>query len=397
MTSNILTGKYVVFDYFSVTFDFIEVKEFEKGNYVIDPYNKNLIKLLKLFNINTHLYELKNTSTSLHGYSNCRHIGEHIKLLYGSNFTVNRFGHSTCNLLMTGEACREFINKRNGKWTDLFNFFLSFGAEYIVSFKRIDIAIDDYEGSLNIYNLVNKVRNKEYTSPLKKWNVTESGSKDGEKHGLTITLGSTGSNQLVIYDKNAERRSKDEPTQNTNIWYRWELRFTDEKAEKVISQWLLAVGTNNSKTFMEFKSELLFQLFQPKIVDTNDSNKSRWKVIPEYLSFLESIEKIDISAKKKELTSFNRKLEWFERSISPTLTEIYIVQTRLGISFKEAMEKMILKKGETFDSQQLERINYHLSEYGGTTFNKVADIQNFLDEKLKEASDDEWDPNDLPF
>ena len=69
------------------------------------------------------------------------------------------------NLLMSGQACREFENFLDGNWTKL----LSYLIENNAKIKRLDIAIDDFDGEqIDIYDIEPILRNNHFISPFRK-------------------------------------------------------------------------------------------------------------------------------------------------------------------------------------------------------------------------------------
>ena len=129
-----------------------------------------------------------------------------------------------------------------------------------VRVKRLDIALDElYKGyghedeQIQISKLIDKLYSKEIVlDTIKKWNITGGGSfTDNEdmeaNHGLSIYFGSRQS-QLYFnfYEKRyeiarMENISLDESLEIFGIWNRYELRFSDQKAQGVVEEYINGV------------------------------------------------------------------------------------------------------------------------------------------------------------
>jgi DNA relaxase NicK len=110
-----------------------------------------------------------------------------------------------------------------------------------VKFKRVDLAIDHFTASeVDIYDLEKCAKNKYWSGSFQSLKVISDMSFRGGifSRGFSLTFGSEGSTQLQIYDKNLERRSKNEETFNTDKWYRYEMRLVDDKADNCVAEYL---------------------------------------------------------------------------------------------------------------------------------------------------------------
>jgi len=129
-----------------------------------------------------------------------------------------------------------------------------------VRIKRLDIALDElYKGyghedqQILIPDLIKKLHAKEIVlDTLKKWNITGGGSfTDNEdmeaNHGLSIYFGSR---QSQLYFNFYEKRYEiarmeniylDESLEIFGIWNRYELRFSDQKAQGVVEEYIAGV------------------------------------------------------------------------------------------------------------------------------------------------------------
>ncbi len=192
-------------------------------------------------------------------------------------------------------------------------------------FKRIDIAFDDTEGTLDIDLMYRKILTGEVQSRWRK--VTRiSGSAFGkkEKLGDTVNIGARSSESFLrIYDKLLERVNKGKDTYGMDHWVRVELEMKGEKAD-VFGRVLATSATENyGKTAGELCAGLLLGLIDFKIVDKNDENKSRWKTADWWRKFVGSTSKLKLSIPKQEKTMDESK-DWIAKTVSSTMAMIVL-------------------------------------------------------------------------
>ena len=164
-------------------------------------------------------------------------------------------------LQLSGQGCREMevILEHKGITWQVFLQHILYSCQD-VRVKRLDIALDElYKGyghedqQILIPDLIKKLHAKEIVlDSLKKWNITGGGSfTDNEdmeaNHGLSIYFGSRQS-QLYFnfYEKRyeiarMENISLDESLEIFGIWNRYELRFSDQKAQGIVEEYINGV------------------------------------------------------------------------------------------------------------------------------------------------------------
>ena len=164
-------------------------------------------------------------------------------------------------LQLSGQGCRELevILEHKGITWQIFLQHILYSYQD-VRVKRLDIALDElYKGyghedqQILIPDLIKKLHAKEIVlDTLKKWNITGGGSfTDNEdmeaNHGLSIYFGSR---QIQLYFNFYEKRyeiarmeniSLDESLEIFGIWNRYELRFSDQKAQGVVEEYIAGV------------------------------------------------------------------------------------------------------------------------------------------------------------
>ena len=356
--------KRVLIDYLSITFDWLDIA-WERGMYHLS--NEEQLSDLNEILGNGKMLPVIDQRKGLNGYASSIILGEHIRINFGGLHTVSSNGNETANLLMTGEACREFADIYGGSFHKLFKYFKKKGY---LALKRLDIAIDVFDDSIiDIYDLSEFVRKGHYTSPMSKFNLIESGRKtssDGvlsESDGFTITLGSQGGNQLQIYDKKLERQAKNVKDLDVDIWYRWEMRLTDSKADAAMSLYVLNVEDDNSKAFMSFASSVLLGMFKPRIVNNNTSNLSMCEVWQPYLDFIKDVEEIDLKTKYDLInTTIEKKKDWYDYSIRSTNAQFALALDEDG--FIDHILKGVLQSLYEFDDKKLQVVNNYRSKLG---------------------------------
>lgn len=363
----------VKIDWFQVTFDFIKVTEENKRYFTFNKADKLYLELLNILKRKESPYDLQPMDKGLFGYYQGIYIDEFIWLSYGGKKNKNEKYPMT--LTISGTGCRVF-EKMGGIWSELFTYFQHYGVDYL-KVGRIDIAIDDFSGKhITPYDIWPVVRKGHVVTQFRKVNLFESLNLGStiSSDGYTITFGPRGANQLQIYDKKLERNAKNEYDYGEDVWYRYEMRFVDDKARQVMDMYTVAVKSHNSKPFMRYAKQLLLTSLELK-VPSNDSNKSRWTILPAWKRFINSIEKINLNTKGRHETTIERKLEWFKADMPTTIIELFIVY---GEDFGHKLYEMI--SDAKFQLKHLNRLNDYLRESGKKeiTLNDIKKIQHDL-------------------
>ena len=120
---------------------------------------------------------------------------------------------------MSGQGCRAFetLSTLDGdKWQALFATIVS----EKMNITRLDVAYDDHSGILDIDEIIQDTRKKEYVSKSDYWEIMESSK------GQSLQFGSPQSDTLIrIYDKARERNCPE-----GEHWIRVELQLRRERA-----------------------------------------------------------------------------------------------------------------------------------------------------------------------
>jgi DNA relaxase NicK len=219
------------------------------------------------------------------------------------------------------------------------------------SFKRVDIAIDDFTANdIDIYDLQDFAEKGHWTGSFQSLKIINDISFRGgiRSKGYSLTFGSPGSNQLQIYDKNLERFSKRKESLDTKVWYRYETRLVNDRANNAIREYMraFAYDTSGISSFLEFGSSLLGELIMFKKEPLGNDTQ---------------IEKT-IDIKKK----------WYKRSIASTNAEIYLSNEEEFLTYMYSILNTGVKK---IDSKKLNIINKKRIENRLEILN-VSDIKN---------------------
>ncbi|MFR4286700.1 MAG: MobT family relaxase [Enterococcus italicus] len=218
---------------------------------------------------------------------------------------------------MKGKGCRQFEHFLLAQRRTWYDFFLDVFAVNGV-YKRLDLAINDKVGLLDITELTRKCQNEECISVFRNFKNYRSGElvRQHEKAdmGDTLYIGSLKSEvYFCIYQKDYEQYVKlGIPLEENPVKNRFEIRLKNERALHAVID-LLNNGNVGETTFSIINRYIRF-------VD-KDSNKrrSQWKINADWSFFLgENQRKLKLTS-EPEPYSFDRTLNWLSRQVIPTL------------------------------------------------------------------------------
>lgn len=376
--------KSALIDWVSITFNHFDIVS-HHGDYHFINIAEDLKIFIDLFKSDSRTLHY---SKGVNGYKQCIIFGEHIRLNFGGEYTMNSNGNYTCQLLMSGQACREFETYMTGDYKTLFNYALSNNAV----FNRLDVAIDDFTAKeIDIYDIERYIRKNHFISPMTDviFNIGIKAKRTGiNSKGYSITFGTPGGTQLQIYDKLLERQSKNENTFNRNLWYRYEMRLKKEKAEDIAKHYVAMVEDNKYNDFTELASNLLYSLLDIKEFNLEDSNISRWDTLGKWIKFLDSVSKIKFTSKDKVESTLEKRKIWYSRSIKSVNAEFYLAnQKEFNIYLLEDIRDSLREILVESDAQKLSRVNIDRKNKGLSELT-FADVEyelkrldNFLNEK----------------
>lgn len=218
---------------------------------------------------------------------------------------------------LKGQGCRQFENfllAQHRSWYDfLLDALLAGGV-----MKRMDLAINDITGILDIKELTNKCNNEECISVFRSFKSYRSGElvRKNEKIGMgnTLYIGSLKSEvYFCIYEKDYEQYIKlDIPIDEAKIKNRFEIRLKNERAYHAAVD--LLANRDVEKTAFSIINRYI------RFVDKN-KNKGRgeWKTNEHWNYFIgEGREKLKLTT-NPEPYNINKTLNWLSRQVAPTL------------------------------------------------------------------------------
>lgn len=180
-------------------------------------------------------------------------------------------------------------------------------------FTRIDIAMDDVSGNLDILTIRTSVKSGSCISRFKTTRTVGGTSiSSGESLGETEYFGSTSSRIMVrFYDKALEQYQKT-GVRPCEHWVRCEMQMRDSHACEVGR--LLAHGDRVG----DFAASILSNYISFRR-SNSDSNKTRWPLSSWWSEFLSCLDKLSISIPKQKKT-LEEKAKWFVRQVAPTFS-----------------------------------------------------------------------------
>ncbi len=187
-------------------------------------------------------------------------------------------------------------------------------------FTRLDIAIDDY--GCNFYScdeVIEKFEKRLVVSRFRRYEDRCPNTLSNEKIGQTINVGSRESSIFLrIYDKKLEQNGKLAPDDKRYIhdeWVRWELELKNKRANELAK--LLVDGVSLGKIAFGVLS------YYFRIIQNDDSNRSRCSNEPKWDAFIDNIEKLRLSVPEKEKTILDSEI-WVENQVAPTLAKLVL-------------------------------------------------------------------------
>lgn len=195
--------------------------------------------------------------------------------LFFSSISVHYNGREDMGVWveLSGQGCRTFeeLTDFPDKWEDIFKII----AYYKAHITRLDVAYDDHTGVLDIDQLIQDTRKKEYVSKSDYWEILESSK------GQSMQFGSPTSDVLIrIYDKARERNCPE-----GEHWIRCELQLRNDRA---------AAFTKLPTSIGESYYGVVYNYLRFVIPDELDTNRWRWPMKAYWSDFLNDAQRIGI-------------------------------------------------------------------------------------------------------
>ena len=366
-------------DYFSATFPL----DCDADDSIMFKVHE-MVKLMAQY-LNVKNFEIVKSKYAQNNFNYQYVLGEYIILRLDG--PMNDCYQRTCHLELKGEGCRDF-EARNPKKT--WSNFLLFMVQLNARFKRIDIALDDFEGNeVTLGWLYEKVSKKRYTSVFRS-PVSPHGTLDS---GLTLQFGSNDSPiELVIYDKLQERKKRKKECDKT-FWVRYEMRFRNELAERIAHQLISNLkGEDYESKFTKFTFEQLYRIIDIK-EENNYSiqNQKKAKTDPKWKAFLDNVEKGILPKVEDTLPkTFNQYMKAAIPYVSMFLLLKYLEVDQVQELFEIEIYKF-MKEQMKFSKQRFQRLNIYLNQLN------IQTIDDFMMAELKEEFAGIISDRELPF
>jgi len=236
-------------------------------------------------------------------------------------------------LELKGRGCRQFENYLFAQGRDWYEFFRECLKEDAV-IKRLDLAINDKTGLLDIPELSNKCKNEECISVFRTFKDYESGElvKSREQHkaemGKTLYIGSLKSEvYFCIYEKDYEQYIKHNiPIEDAEVKNRFEIRLKNDRAFHAMYD-LLSYRDAERTAFSIINRYVRF------VDKDEDKRRSEWRLNAKWSWFIgENREKLKLTTKPEPFT-YERTLKWLSHQVMPTQKMLKEVDSKNGTDF----------------------------------------------------------------
>lgn len=236
-----------------------------------------------------------------------------------------------CLLELKGHGCRQFESILLCQKRDWIQFLAMVKSENAV-IKRIDIAINDRVGILDITEMTGKLKRHEYTSIFKQYKFYESGvmvkedEGDGGARGNTLYIGSLKSDiYFCIYEKDYEQYIKYGISMETaDIRNRFEIRLKDDRAQVAVSS-LIECNDVGEIAFGIVNRYLTF------LMPVAGKEKRSWDIDPRWEQFMQQgAKKVRLTIEPEKCDALGDKLNWITKQCAPTLKAIRMLDASLG-------------------------------------------------------------------
>lgn len=250
----------------------------------------------------------------LFGYRQAVEFGNILVMFdYAGNITSDM---GVC-VSMSGNGCRTFEQhtKRaavNG--TPLVSLISDLHADEFANFSRVDLALDDKAGLLDLDKVCEKVDLNEINSYITSRNVVR-GYNGKSRAGTTVYIGSPKSDfRIRFYDKAREKYKKGQPEYEMH-WVRCEIVMKHHNANG------FAAALANTEDLGALAAAILNDKIS-FVEPGSDTNITRCAVCAWWQDFVDSVETIKLVVKEDSKHSVLDAYHWVKHQIAPTLSLI---------------------------------------------------------------------------
>lgn len=303
-------------------------------------------------------------------YENCYMYGN-IILCFSSNEELGIL------LEMKGQGCRQFelyLEYREESWMDFFECVSLYEGVY----KRIDLAVNDVYGILDITHLEERCRNGECISVSKKFSVCGSGELRFEKFamGKTLYIGSRQSEiYFCIYEKDYEQYAlHDIPIEEAVVKNRFEIRLSNERAGEAVAQ---LVSKRYDDEFIEIVVFGIINQYIRFAVRDDNVKKTNWKNDLMWEHFIGGYrDRLRLAAAPKPFSRW-RTLNWVSHQCMPTIMGLVADDIKRGTTeiqdmMNSAEPSLKMQKVLGIEKELLREIEARIDEKGKVKFERKA-------------------------
>lgn len=242
-------------------------------------------------------------------------------------------------LELKGKGCRQmesYLLAQERSWYDFLMDCLVDGGVM----KRIDLAINDKAGILDIPMLADKCNAEECVSVFRSYKSYASGelvkSHEQDKAGMghTLYIGSLKSEvYFCIYEKDYEQYVKlGIPVEETSVKNRFEIRLKNERAYYAVRD-LLTYYDAERTAFSIINRYLRF------VDKEEDKRRSDWKLNERWKWFIGADRSSLKLTTKPEPYTLERTLNWIARQVAPTLKMLEQIDEGNGTEHLNSIQK----------------------------------------------------------
>ena len=247
-------------------------------------------------------------------------------------------------ILMSGSGCRNYENflaMNQETWFD----FLERVCTYNVNFPRIDLAIDDRKTYLKIPELIRLKNEGLISSQLREMseNSSDELTEDEVKpKGKSLYIGSKNSDfRIIFYEKGYEQSEKFGKELDTD-WNRYELRFRQEKAVRVVQE--LLKDRDVARIALSVLNEKIRFLQKPE--NSKTTRKRLYPTYPPWEEFMKDVGKVRLTMNPQKKT-LDKIWNWLTVSVSPSLK----LMSEIGKLDKQDYIGLLVKNGRMNTTQ----------------------------------------------
>ena len=257
-------------------------------------------------------------------------------------------------LELKGKGCRQMESYLLAQHRSWYDFLMDALVEGGVM-KRLDLAINDMAGILDIPELTEKCNHEECVSVFRSFKSYRSGelvrSNEQDRYGMgnTLYIGSLKSEvYFCIYEKDYEQYVKlGTPLEEADIINRFEIRLRNERAYYAVRD-LLTYYDAEQTAFSIINQYVRFVDEEP------DKRKNDWKLNDRWAWFIgDNRQSLKLTTKPEPYT-LERTLRWVQRQVAPTLKMLKKIDKGNGTDYMETIEQQakLTEKHEMIIKQQ---------------------------------------------